>query len=172
MILNTIKKYIDPCSITGVRRAESKSRKQRTTIEVKNKTTLKKNKELIDSYFEEHCQSVGNQSIIQLKPIIDWTDQDVWDYIHKHNLPINSEYELTPRVGCIICPKANLDKNYIYLLKYPKLIDAFILAKEKRVTGRLDNKIRWEQRSFKQQTLLYLQMAQSFFCTIFQKSRA
>lgn len=125
------KKYIDLCSITGVRRAESKSRKQRTTIEVKNKTTLKKNKELIDSYFEEHCQSVGNQSIIQLKPIIDWTDQDVWNYIHKYNLPINPEYELTPRVGCIICPKANMDKNYIYLLKYPKLIDAFILAKQK-----------------------------------------
>lgn len=64
-------KYVDACSITGVRKAESRSRSARTAFEAKNKTTLKKNKELFDSYFEEHCQSIGATSIIQLKPIID-----------------------------------------------------------------------------------------------------
>lgn len=34
-------------------------------------------------------------------------------------------------LGCIVCPKANFKKNYIGLMKYPKLIDAFILAREK-----------------------------------------
>lgn len=62
-------------------------------------------------------------------------------YIHKHNLPINPEYEHSKRVGCIVCPKANFTSNYIGLMKYPKLIDAFILAREK--ADRNDNPIDW-----------------------------
>lgn len=85
-------KYVDKCSIVGVRKAESTNRKSRTAFETKNKTVLKKNKTLIDDYFEENCQSVGTASIIQLKPIIDWSDDDVWDYIRKYGLPINPEY--------------------------------------------------------------------------------
>ncbi|VBB45199.1 conserved hypothetical protein [uncultured Paludibacter sp.] len=124
-------KYVDKCSIVGVRKIESQSRKMRTTIEVKNKTILKKNKVLFNSYFEENCQSIGTQSIIQLKPIIDWTDDDVWNYLKKYKLPINPEYKKTKRVGCVVCPKANFNSNYYGLIENPKLIDAFIRAKEK-----------------------------------------
>lgn len=133
--------YVDKCSIVGVRKAESAKRKNRTVFEAKNKTVIKRNKAMIDDYFEEHCQSVGTAHVIQLKPIIDWTDKDVWDYIHKHNLPINPEYEYSKRVGCIVCPKANFTSNYIGLMKYPKLIDAFILAREK--AERNDTPINW-----------------------------
>lgn len=133
--------YVDKCSIVGVRKAESAKRKNRTAFEAKNKTVIKRNKAMIDDYFEEHCQSVGAASVIQLKPIIDWTDKDVWDYIHKHNLPINPEYQHSKRVGCIVCPKANFTTNYIGLIRYPKLIDAFILAREK--AERNDTPIDW-----------------------------
>lgn len=64
-------KYIDACSIVGVRKAESPKWKQRTAFATKNKSVLKINKTLIDEYFEENCQSVRIASIIQLKPIID-----------------------------------------------------------------------------------------------------
>lgn len=92
---------------------------------------MKRNKTLIDEYFTENCQSTGNASIIQLKPIIDWSENEVWDYIKEHNLPINPEYKTHKRVGCIVCPKANFTSNAESLLKYPKLIDAFIKAREK-----------------------------------------
>lgn len=129
-------KYVDSCSIVGVRKAESARRRDRTAIEVKNRSVLNKNKALIDDYFEEHCQSTGTASVIQLKPIIDWSDDDVWNYIHTHGLPINPEYlNGRKRVGCIVCPKANFTSNAASLIKYPKLIDAFILAREK---GRCD----------------------------------
>lgn len=132
-------KYVDKCSLTGVRKAESPKRKKRTAFEAKNKTVLKKNETLINDYFNENCQSVGNASIIQLKPIIDWSDNDVWDYIRKYKLPINPEYKKKcKRVGCIVCPKANFSNNAIPLLEKPKLIDAFIRAREK---GSLD--INW-----------------------------
>lgn len=124
-------KYADKCSVVGVRREESRSRKGRTAFEAKNKTTLKKNKELVDNYFEENCQSIGTKSIIQLKPIVDWSDEDVWNYIRKYNLPINPEYKNgRKRVGCMVCPKANFNSNGQVLLEYPKLIDAFIRARQ------------------------------------------
>lgn len=128
-------KYVDECSITGVRKAESAKRKNRTVLEMKNKSLLKKNKKLVDDYFEERCQSTGTSNVIQLKPIVDWTDYDVWDYIKKYGLPVNPEYEHSRRVGCIVCPKANFSHNYKNLIKFPKLIDTFIWAKEK---GKLD----------------------------------
>ena len=124
-------KAVDEASITGVRRAESAKRATRTTMSVKNKTTARKNRMLINEYFQENCQSTGTASVIQLLPIVDWTDSDVWSYIHKYNLPVNPEYKYSKRVGCIVCPKKNFSSNYRMLLKHPKLIDAFIRAKEK-----------------------------------------
>lgn len=123
-------KYVDKCSIIGVRRQEGASRSTRTPISFKNKTTQKKLAKDVTPYFVENCQSVGTASVIQLLPIVDWSEQDVWDYIHRYNLPINNEYKTAKRVGCIVCPKANLSHNYRALVRYPKLIDAFIKAKE------------------------------------------
>lgn len=122
-------KYINKASIIGVRKEESAKRRSNTAFTAKNKTIKKKNKDLFREYFAEHCQSEGANSIIQLMPIIDWTDENVWDYIKAHNLPINPEYKTFKRVGCIVCPKANFSSNGISLLKYPKLIDAFIKAR-------------------------------------------
>lgn len=126
-------KNVYPCSIVGVRRAESVRRRNRTAFEIKNKTLLRKNKSLLDSYFEERCQSTGTAGIIQLKPIVDWSDNEVWDYIKRYKLPVNPEYETHNRVGCIVCPKASFTSNFTSLIKYPKLIDAFIQAREKSV---------------------------------------
>lgn len=121
--------YVDKCAILGIRKSESNARKNRTTFTAKNKTELKKIKTLVSDYFLEQCQSVGGGNLITLHPIVDWTDTDVWDYIHKHKLPINPEYKESKRVGCIVCCKANFTHNYKALLKYPKLIDAFISAR-------------------------------------------
>lgn len=167
-------KSVDDCSIVGVRKAESAKRRTRTAFEAKNKTVMKRNKALFNDYFEEHCQSTGTAGIIQLKPIIDWIDTDVWDYIKKYKLPVNPEYKTQNRVGCIVCPKTNFTSNYIGLMKYPKLIDAFILARERNMkidwmltSENLDCKdnkpyyiCRWLNHSFmpftkKQQALYY-----------------
>lgn len=124
-------KYVDKCSIVGVRRQESSKRASRTTISFKNKTTKKKMSVEASGYFKENCQSVGTASVIQLLPIVDWTKDNVWDYIHSHQLPVNPEYEHRERVGCIVCPKANFTSNYKSLIKYPKLINAFISARNR-----------------------------------------
>lgn len=125
-------KYVDDASIVGVRKAESAKRSKRKVLETKNKSTLKKNSETIHSFFDTSCVASGAASEIQLKPIVDWSDDDVWDYIRRHNLPINPEYKNARRVGCLICPKANFTSNYHALLRYPKLIDCVIKARQKR----------------------------------------
>jgi len=154
------RKYVDKCSIVGVRKAESFKRKGRTTFEAKNKTTLKKNKELFNDYFEENCQSVGVSSVIQLKPIIDWSDQEVWDYILKYNLPINPEYKNgKKRVGCIVCPKANFTNNANALIAHPKLIDAFINARQRGMEKgglNIDWEIKCENADYSDDKCMYI----------------
>lgn len=124
------RKNIDDASILGVRASESVNRRNRKVFESKNKTFRKRNKAIINEYFEDKCQSEGASSAITLKPIVDWSDNDVWDYIHKYDLPINPLYsEGFKRVGCMICPKANFTSNYAMLMKYPKLVDSVINAR-------------------------------------------
>ncbi len=40
----------------------------------------------------------------QINPILDWTSQDVWDYILAYNLPYNPLYDHFKRIGCWCCP--------------------------------------------------------------------
>lgn len=156
-------KYVDKCSVVGVRRQESAARSNRTAFSYKNKTTKKQMQKDVVPYFVENCQSVGTASVIQLSPIVDWNEDVVWEYVYRYNLPVNPEYEKVGRVGCIVCPKANFSRNYHTLIRYPKLIDAFIKAKSKNPNGdwiiTRDNKdysddkvyyiCRWLNRSFR-----------------------
>lgn len=48
------RKYVDECSILGVRKAESAKRKTFTSFMSRNKTTMKRNKALFNEYFAEH----------------------------------------------------------------------------------------------------------------------
>lgn len=42
-----------------------------------------------------------------LRPILDWTSIDIWNFISKYNLPYPSLYdEGHKRLGCILCPLA------------------------------------------------------------------
>jgi phosphoadenosine phosphosulfate reductase len=69
--------------VTGLRRSESHIRK--------NYQRIDKNPML--------------PNVIQLNPIIDWSEKDVWDYINKHELPIPPGYlEGLIRNGCTVCP--------------------------------------------------------------------
>ena len=69
--------------VTGVRWAESRRRAQRRMT--------------------EQCYRDG--STTYLHPIIDWTDEQVWEFIHEHDIPYCSLYdEGFKRLGCVLCP--------------------------------------------------------------------
>lgn len=67
--------------ITGLRRAESNTRSEYTKMD---------NNPLVP--------------VPQINPIVDWSSKDVWEYIHKYNLPYNPLYEHFSRMGCWCCP--------------------------------------------------------------------
>jgi phosphoadenosine phosphosulfate reductase len=172
--------YVDECIILGIRKAESTKRSKSTVFTVKNKTTLKRIKADVSEYFHDRCQSVGSGHLISLHPIVDWSDKEVWDYIHKYEIPVNPVYEYNTRVGCIICCKASFTRNYHNLMKYPKLIDAVIKARnlpknDWTITNDnkdySDNKIyyicRWLNHSFmpftKKQEALYKEVEENYY---------
>lgn len=63
------------------------------------------------------CTWVKN-GIIQKAPIIDWSDEDVEEFIAKYNVPLSDAYTKYgfKRTGCMACPYAkNVDDDLKYL---------------------------------------------------------
>lgn len=49
----------------------------------------------------------NNHGRPKLNPLIDWTEQQVWDYIEKHNIPYNPLHDQSfPSIGCLPCTRA------------------------------------------------------------------
>lgn len=114
---------------TGVRWDESVRRKAtREEFETIGKTpsdkiTTTAEKMLITDndesrQFVEKCELKAKTVV---NPIIDWVDDDIWDYIKENNLKINPLYEQGfSRVGCIGCPVAGKKGREIEFRRYPK----------------------------------------------------
>ncbi|PLS79639.1 MAG: phosphoadenylyl-sulfate reductase [Chloroflexi bacterium] len=67
--------------ITGLRRDGASTRKATQVVEWSKKYNL-----------------------VKLNPLADWTERDVWSYIHKHNVPYNSLLDQGYRsIGCHTC---------------------------------------------------------------------
>ncbi|MGB8339593.1 MAG: phosphoadenylyl-sulfate reductase [Burkholderiales bacterium] len=70
--------------ITGLRREQAPTRK-----------------DLGDSEFDK------DNGLQKFNPLIDWTEQDVWDYIKQFNVPYNALHDKSyPSIGCAPCTRA------------------------------------------------------------------
>ena len=116
-------------SILGVRRAESVGRRDRKVMSIRLKKDRTGDKMKV---FESHCYSEKANSRLELKPIVDWTDKDVWDYIKENKLHYPQLYnEGVKRCGCMFCPLTNIEHNAYYIRKYPKQFLQFVkIAKD------------------------------------------
>jgi phosphoadenylyl-sulfate reductase (thioredoxin) len=46
----------------------------------------------------------GERHVLKAAPLIDWTGEDVWNYIREHDVPYNPLYDQSyTSIGCIIC---------------------------------------------------------------------
>jgi len=79
-----------------------------------------------------------------LNPIIDWTDDDVWEFIRAENIPIcGLYYEGFKRLGCIGCPMAMRSGREKEFARWPKYKAAYIRAfgkmlEERKRRGKLE----------------------------------
>lgn len=107
--------------IMGVRKAESIKRAKR--------------------YSEPtECRFFGSKKehINAIYPILEWTDQDVVDFIVErgikiHNLYYREDGTIDPqrRLGCMCCPLASIKKRREQFKKYPNMVKIYIRAGQK-----------------------------------------
>lgn len=77
----------------------------------------------------ETCNLKGKMTV---NPIVDWSNANVWDYIHSENLPINPLYQCGfERVGCVGCPLGGYKHQCRDFARYPKFKEAYIRAFQK-----------------------------------------
>lgn len=120
----------DRLCLTGVRWAESVNRTKRKPFEIVTKA--KKNKKLFNDNDEdrrlfENCMQKGKRVI---NPIIDWLDEDVWEYLNSRGIEHCKLYDQGhERLGCIGCPLSSHQKEE--LEEYPKFYDNYLRAIER-----------------------------------------
>jgi len=147
-------------TVTGVRWAESRNRKENqgpvTIMDKKAGRELGDNpdfaltkskgvilvndntesRRIIETCYKRHKTTVN--------PIIEWSDRDVWDFIHAHGIHYCRLYdEGLPRLGCIGCPMARTHWRDIEFNRWPKYKDAYIRAfaamlKERERKGKMN----------------------------------
>lgn len=125
--------------ITGVRHAESTARGNRGGVEVGDKSSRSDRRERIDPDNPDqemiHICQMKKQRI--LNPIIDWTDDEVWEFIREYNVPYCKLYdEGYKRLGCIGCPMGSPEHRQNELNRFPTYKRAYLKAFEKMLANK------------------------------------
>ncbi len=138
-------------TVTGIRWSESTNRKTNGGLirAEGNKSTIKsavevggkvaKNGGVVLNFdnsdarrFVEHCHRTTKTT---LNPIIDWEDEDVWEFIKTENIPYCGLYDCGyKRLGCVGCPMNNNAEDE--LKRYPKIRAAYIRAFNRMLAAR------------------------------------
>ena len=72
-----------------------------------------------------------------INPIIEWTDKDVWEYLHANGCGANPLYQRGwKRIGCIGCPLGGGKRMKAELTEYPKYKAAYTRAFERMCKAR------------------------------------
>lgn len=70
------------------------------------------------------CQTHARR---MLNPIIDWSDEEVWEFIRRYEVPYCELYDQGyKRLGCVGCPMSTHQAEE--LERYPKFKQAYIRA--------------------------------------------
>ena len=116
-------------TLVGVRREESVRRSKYDFVDVVSRR--KEHKERVGGYDLDNMISVNHQCIkgkdkVVLRPILDFTEKDVWTIINEFHLPKNPCYEKVGRVGCIFCPFSSRQTIERYCIEYPKVKETLL----------------------------------------------
>ena len=108
--------------ITGVRWAESVRRSKRKMFDV--------------------CYRGSGSRL--LNPIIDWSAEQVWEFIRSREIPYCCLYDQgRSRIGCLFCPMAKPRERQADLARYPKYAIAFRKAFQRLFDARRGRDVDW-----------------------------
>ena len=118
-----------PYIVTGVRWAESAGRRAKSGIAMvhaehpSTSAGLLTTDDASSRRLFEQCRMRG---VRVLNPIIDWSDDDVLDYLHSRGIEGNPLYkEGWTRIGCVGCPLSGRRARELAFARYPKLYKAW-----------------------------------------------
>ena len=98
--------------VTGVRWQESSKRAKRE--------------------MRETCRNHKDKQF--LHPIIDWTEAEVWEYIHKYNVPYCELYDQGfKRIGCIMCPFKTPKERKMESIRWSKYAENYIRSAQRSI---------------------------------------
>lgn len=121
--------------ITGVRWAESAKRKNKRNLAEEHSRSGKRRMStdnIGDAPMFKFCYDYHKKI---LNPIIDWTDEEVWEFIEEYNVPYCELYDKGfKRIGCIGCPMAIKAKELLEI--YPGFKKLYLIAFEKMLEAR------------------------------------
>lgn len=140
-------------TLTGVRWAESVNRKQNQGI-----ATVQGGKEVMKTLAQDGFSPTKrggvvlvndndeNRSLLEncykrhkttVNPIVDWDDDEVWDYIRAEKIPYCGLYDCGwHRLGCIGCPMASRSERLREFAMWPKYKEAYLRAFQKMLDAR------------------------------------
>lgn len=122
------------CVLTGVRAEESKKRASYAAIEVFSRRKEHQNqprKRDEDWLTQEEHQCIKGQDKIMIRPILNWTTEDVFQFLLMVGAKINPTYAKHRRVGCMFCPFAPKDEIEYFETIYPKYRKRLLIAIER-----------------------------------------
>ena len=86
----------------------------------------RENARLVEMCYKTHTTMIN--------PIIDWTTDEVWEFIKEYNIPYCCLYdEGFKRLGCIGCPMGSKKQREYEFERYPKYKNLYMMAFQKMI---------------------------------------
>lgn len=129
--------------VTGVRWQESAKRSHRGGLEIAEKKSHKNTSLDPDNPDQQMIHNCIKWQRRMLNPIIDWTTDEVWEFIREYEVPYCKLYdEGFTRLGCVGCPLGATNKRANEFSRYPKYKQAYIRAFDRMIDAR--NKVGYD----------------------------
>ena len=142
------------CTCIGIRKAESAKRAKRHPVgvfgqrigyDIVDGELHEQNNwgaQLFDNEQQKTVYCVDGKDKVVISPIFEWTNNDVWSFIHEHQLPYCDLYDKGfHRIGCLFCPMASAKEKALEMQLFPKFSERVYI----RVIRELMEKGKYEQ---------------------------
>lgn len=117
--------------VTGVRAEESRKRAQYGMIDIYSRRKEHEGKDRkrdVEWLQQVEHQCLSGQDRVMVRPVFEFTESEIWQYVHENGLPVNPLYSTVGRVGCMFCPFAPTAQIEYYEQAHPGFKNALLKA--------------------------------------------